>query len=146
LFTINREDNKEDGLACIKLPGTTEQYAFHPDLIKDLAQTSFALQEGSVEEPVLEKEEKPSTESESAQVGEPGFKPFVKEKKAPPTQKAKVVKIAAVPYLAVPVLEKASQAVLSYDLYARGDVYRIKKIGTMVADSEGNPTSDYTLF
>lgn len=148
--TINREDNKEDGLACIKLPGTTEQYAFHPDLIKDLAQTSFALQEGSVEEPVLEKEERPSTDSESgsesAQAGEPGFKPFVKEKKAPPTQKAKVVKIAAVPYLAVPVLEKASQAVLSYDLYARGDVYRIKKIGTMVADSEGNPTSDYTLF
>jgi hypothetical protein len=30
-----------------------------------------------------------------------------------------VVKIATVPYLAVPVLEKASQAVLSYYLFAR---------------------------
>jgi hypothetical protein len=61
---------------------------------------------------------------------------------------AKQLTIDGIPYLAVPTktVKGYTGLPLQYDLYARGDVYRVKRLGTTLADSEGNPTADITLF
>jgi hypothetical protein len=35
---------------------------------------------------------------------------------------------------------------LSYDIFSEGDKRRLKKLGSMVADAQGNPTEDIVIF
>jgi hypothetical protein len=48
-------------------------------------------------------------------------------------------------YLAVPVMGKGGSAT-SFDIFGEGDKKRLKKLGTMIADAQGNPTNDIVIF
>ena len=136
---INQYENEEDGLGCITLPGTPEQYAYHPILSKDIAETSTKFKETDLAAPL-------AAASESSAAPIPGA-PLAGQKALPQkkTIKAVVVNIDGVPYIAVPVLSKSGTA-LSYDLFARGDTLRTRRIGTAVADADGKVTDDVVLF
>jgi hypothetical protein len=146
---INQYENEEDGLGCITLPGTPEQYAYHPILSKDIAETSTKFKETDLAAPLPA----PAQEADAAQAQAqaqaqpipgapmPGQRPQPQKK----TVKAVVVNIDGVPYIAVPILSKSGTA-LSYDLFARGDTLRTRRIGTAVADADGKVTDDIVLF
>jgi hypothetical protein len=144
---INQYENEEDGLGCITLPGTPEQYAYHPILSKDIAETSTKFKETDLAAP-LAAAPAPAPEGEGVPAAQaqvvpgaplPGPKPQKK------TVKAVVINVDGVPYIAVPVLSKSGTA-LSYDLFARGDTLRTRRIGTAVADADGRVTDDIVLF
>jgi len=153
---INQYENEEDGLGCITLPGTPEQYAYHPILSKDIAETSTKFKETDLAAPLAQAPlaqaqgqgaqgaEAPLPAAAAAQpipgAPMPGQRPQQKK-----TVKAVVVNIDGVPYIAVPVLSKSGTA-LSYDLFARGDTLRTRRIGTAVADADGRVTDDVVLF
>jgi hypothetical protein len=64
-----------------------------------------------------------------------------------PTLAARKIRVDGKMYLAVPKKGPATQSIpLRYDLYSEGDVYRVKQVGTTLADAEGQPTSDITFF
>ena len=139
-------ENDEDGLGCITLPGTPEQYAYHPILSKDIAETSTKFKETDADLAVPLQPASASSASSSAEQGQEAQKE--KQTQQGPkkkTVKAVVVNIDGVPYIAVPVLSKAGTA-LSYDLFARGDTLRTRRIGTAVADADGHVTDDIVLF
>jgi hypothetical protein len=143
---INQYENEEDGLGCITLPGTPEQYAYHPILSKDIAETSTKFKETDLAAPlVAQGAEAPAPQAQAQQpipgAPMPGQKPQPQKK----TVKAVVVNIDGVPYIAVPIMSKSGTA-LSYDLFARGDTLRTRRIGTAVADAEGRVTDDIVLF
>jgi hypothetical protein len=149
---INQYENEEDGLGCITLPGTPEQYAYHPILSKDIAETSTKFKETDLAAPLGAKAQADAVASASAAQEQekaeqipgapmPGQRPQPQKK----TVKAVVVNIDGVPYIAVPVLSKSGTA-LSYDLFSRGDTLRTRRIGTAVADADGRVTDDIVLF
>lgn len=132
---INQYENEEDGLGCIVLPGNPEQYAYHPILSKDIAETSTQFKDA------------PAAPSAPLPVAAPGEAPIPKGP-APPakkTVKALVITVGSTQYIAVPVLSRTGTA-LSYDLFARGDTLRSRKLGTAIADAEGKITNDIVLF
>jgi hypothetical protein len=126
---INQYENEEDGLGCIAIPGNPEQYAFHPILQKDIAETSTQFKEGDL----------------SASAGQMPAGQVVEEvekmaKVQKPRKTATAIKITydGVSYLAVPLVGKGG-SILSYDLYGSSDIKRLKKLGSMHADVEGRP-------
>ena len=145
---LNLYENSDDGLGCIVIPGTPEQYAFHPDLKKDIAETSTRFS-GDIQA---------SSSPGDASKG-PGLATAPAALAALPTQVAsnplaKVQKNTntgttftynKVGYIGVPVTGKGGTA-LSYDIYLRGDEQRLRKVGTMVADAQGRMTKDIVLF
>jgi len=134
---INRYENEEDGLGCITLPGTPEQYAYHPILVKDIAETTSALRQAEIEVPQAIPSAPLTVTAVSAE------KAVVKK----PTLAARKIRVDGKMYLAVPKKGPATQSIpLRYDLYSEGDVYRVKQVGTTLADAEGQPTSDITFF
>jgi hypothetical protein len=141
---INQYENEEDGLGCITLPGTPEQYAYHPILSKDIAETSTKFKETDLAAPLAQRAEAQGVEAQGELIPGapmPGQKPQPQKK----TVKAVVINIDGVPYIAVPVMSKSGTA-LSYDLFARGDTLRTRRIGTAVADADGRVTDDVVLF
>jgi hypothetical protein len=132
---INQYENEEDGLGCIVLPGNPEQYAYHPILSKDIAETSTQFKDAAPTEPLPALPAAAAGEARAAPAPAPAKK----------TVKAFVVTIGSTQYIAVPVLSRTGTA-LSYDLFARGDTLRTRKIGTAIADSEGKITNDIVLF
>jgi hypothetical protein len=159
---INAYENEDEGLGCIILPGNPSQYAFHPDLKKDIAETSTKLPDAAVEgmaqkgeaaaAPLGEAELAPELRGEGEELAARPAEPVkaaaapVAVPKAKPVIRAFEIFVDKTPYLAVPVIPKGQVLPLSYDLYARGDIRRTRKIGTTLADAEGNPTSDIELF
>jgi hypothetical protein len=143
---INQYENEEDGLGCITLPGTPEQYAYHPILSKDIAETSTKFKETDLAAPLAPQGAEAAPAAQGAEAVVPGA-PMPGQKLQPQkkTVKAVVVNIDGVPYIAVPVLSKSGTA-LSYDLFARGDTLRTRRIGTAVADADGRVTDDVVLF
>jgi hypothetical protein len=127
---LNVFDNEDDGLGCVRIGGNPEQYAFHPNLQKDIQLTAIKFKAGEVEKPV-----------------EPSAEPGATVPVAPKATAVKARKISygGKTFLAVPVTEKASGIVLSYDLYDMNDIYRTKRLGTTQADIAGNPTADIVL-
>jgi hypothetical protein len=159
---INAYENEDEGLGCIILPGNPSQYAFHPDLKKDIAETSTKLPDAAVEGmaqkgeaafapggAAAEAELAPELRGEGEEAPPPLAAvpmPALAAPKAKPVIRAFEIFVDKTPYLAVPVIPKGQLLPLSYDLYARGDIRRTRKIGTTLADAEGNPTSDIDLF
>jgi hypothetical protein len=166
---INQYENEEEGLGCITLPGSPQQYAFHPNLMKDIAETSTKFRDVDLAAPLAQMTEIQENQRPEELLGQlPGPAPApalegqaqakgpqqppltqlpVKPKaKAKPVVKAYEIIVNRIPYLAVPVLERGQGLPLVFDLYARGDMRRTKKIGTSLADSQGNPTSEIELF
>jgi hypothetical protein len=157
---INQYENEEEGLACITLPGTPQQYAFHPNLMKDIAETSTKFRDADLK-PVATPL---SADVDADAVARQGQAQAQEQKQATPLTQAPVAKqlqpqvqpkpsirayeiiVNKVPYLAVPVLPKGQSIPFIFDLYSRGDIRRTKKIGVSIADSKGNPTSDIELF
>jgi hypothetical protein len=131
---LNVFDNEDDGLGCVRLSGSPEQYAYHPNLQKDVQLTAIKFKPGKEKQV-----EKPKAVVEEETAGIP---------KAPkPTGiKARKISYGGKTFIAVPVEEKASGIVLSYDLYDANDIYRTKRLGTTQADVQGNPTADVVLI
>jgi hypothetical protein len=149
---INEYENEEDGLGCIAIPGNPEQYAFHPVLQKDIAETSTKFKE-DVPQEVPEAAPEVGVAAAAAAPGAPAAPTAAPAAPAaaPAPKKAKKT-ISAFPFayganrfLAVPVIGRGGTA-LSYDIFSEADRKRLKKLGTMVADVEGNPTDDIILF
>lgn len=145
---INQYENEEEGLGCIKIPGTPEQYAYHPILSEDIAYTSTMYKEQPLEDTSILEQQKGEVQvkegSSSAVSGGPA--PIAAPKPKQQTILAKVLTIKGVPYIVVPKKESASGLVLSFDIYARGDIKRTKRIGTMVASPDGGYTNDIVFF
>jgi hypothetical protein len=131
---LNYFDNKDDGLACVRLGGKPEQYAFHPILQKDIEQTAIKFKDVAKEKP-----DDVRLEDAGDMMAKPPMAPQAK------VVKARKLTFGGKSYLAVPVQEKASGVVLSYDLYDINDIYRKKRLGTTQADAKGNPTADIML-
>lgn len=152
---INIYENEDDGLGCITLPGTPQQYAFHPDLKKDIAETSTRFPDSALVKETsgaapsaalgdeLDLGEVPAAAAEGAPVPAAPLKP---KQKVAPTIKAPVIRYEGKLYVAVPVLRKGQLTPLTYDLYDRGDVKMTKKVGVSIADADGRPTLDIELF
>ena len=156
---INIYENEDDGLGCITLPGTPQQYAFHPDLKKDIAETSTRFPDSSLVKEtagtatVLGEDDALAaftaalalapalaTAAPTAAAALP-LKPRVI-----PTIKASTIRYEGKLYLAVPVLQKGQLTPLMYDLYDRGDIKMTRKVGVSLADSDGRPTLDVQLI
>lgn len=160
---INLYENGDDGLGCITLPGTPQQYAIHPNLKKDIAETStqFPDEVEMVDTSEAQRAEAPAA---PADIFTEGTAPVPAQRAPAPAQRAEAAAPAApqpkpkrtikareiivdkVPYLAVPVIPKGQITPLTYNLYARGDLSMVKRIGISLADSDGNPTADIELF
>jgi hypothetical protein len=134
---INQYENEEDGLGCITLPGNPEQYAYHPILSKDIAETSTRFKDAGSS---FTEEDVPVQAQQVQQVQQQ----LPQQRAQKKTVTAKVVKIDSVDYIAVPVMSLAGTP-LSYDLYARGDLMRSRKIGRALADSEGKIILDESI-
>jgi len=156
---INMYENGDDGLGCIKLPGTPQQYAIHPDLKKDIAETSTKYPDESL---VSDSAPAPAPSAADAFSGDAAAAAAASEGELAPapapapvlaaaapapapkpkrTIKAREIIINKVPYLAVPVLQKGQIVPLTYNLYGRADLKMVKKVGTADADSDGKPIS-----
>lgn len=145
---INQYENEEEGLGCVLIPGTAEQYAYHPILKTDIAKTNTEFSESADGGIQMRGAPRPAAaaaaegdEGEDADI-RPLAVPLPAAARAPQAIKARVIYYERKPYLAVPVLEKGQVLPLTYDIYARADVYRVKKLGTTEADESGMPTGD----
>jgi len=146
---INQYENEEDGLGCIAISGTPEQYAFHPVLQRDIAETSTKFKDEDLQAPTAV-EEAPAALGEAAlaALGEAALAAPTAQAPAPKKKKtmsAFVFTYDNKKYLAVPVMGKGGSAT-SFDIFGEGDRKRLKKLGTMIADAEGNPTDEIIIF
>ena len=139
---INEYENEEDGLGCIAIPGTPEQYAFHPVLQKDIAETSTKFKEEDLGAAPADAALAPAP-AEAAPKGLDAAPAALAKKKK--TISAFVFTYGDKRYLAVPVMGKGGSAT-SFDIFGEGDRKRLKKLGTMIADAQGNPTNDIVIF
>ena len=129
---LNYYENSDDNLGCIVIEGTPEQYAFHPDLGKDISETSTKYKDVA---PVG------AFSSSAREVGvEPdalkGLEKGLEKVKDNSYIEIKAFRDNGVDYMAVPVQEPGG-GLLNYDIYLRGDESLIKKVGTMVAGPKG---------
>jgi hypothetical protein len=137
---INEYENEEDGLGCIAIEGSPEQYAFHPILQRDIAETSTQFKEDDLKVAVPEEEvEETIALGANALVAVP--RKMQKTLKKKETLKAFGISHDGMKYLAVPEMGKGGSA-LSYSIFGRADVKRRKQLGTMLADAEGKPTNE----
>jgi hypothetical protein len=108
-------------------------------LAKDIANTStaFATVQGSA--PIVA-----AATSASATAAAPG--PAAPGPAAPAPKPSSIlsyeITVNKVPYIAVAKLKKGQLQPLTFDLYARGDINRLKKLGTSIASSSGLPTKN----
>jgi hypothetical protein len=157
---INIYENGDDGLGCITLPGTPQQYAIHPNMKKDIAETSTQFPDevemvdssaadaaGPAQRTEAQRAEAQRTEAPAAASQAPAVAPLpLPQPKPKRTIKAREIIVDKVPYLAVPVIPKGQITPLTYSLYGRGDLGMVKRIGISLADPDGNPTADIELF
>jgi hypothetical protein len=135
---LNKYENEDDGLDCVTISGTTSQYAYHPILAKDIANTStaFATVQGSA--PIVA-----AAGTASAAATVPGAAaPTAAPAPKPSSILSYEITVNKVPYIAVAKLKKGQLQPLTFDLYARGDINRLKKLGTSIASSSGLPTKN----
>jgi hypothetical protein len=135
---LNKYENEDDGLECVVVSGTTSQYAYHPILAKDIANTSTAFRAPAASAaPAAAVPQGPAAavpQGPAAAVPQGPVKP--------PTMLSYEIVINKVPYIAVAKLKKGETKPLTYDLYGRGDVNRLKKLGTSIASADGLPTKN----
>ena len=157
---LNFYENDEEQ-ECIRLPGNPSQYAFHPILSKDITNTAIRFGDRPVaavlkaakeerKEEDEEEEDEDDVEFPNLGVAVEGLPAAAKPKPLPkpvvkPVLKGRLIAFEGKKYLAVPVQEKGSGAVLRYDLFAPGDTSRTRRVGTSVANASGNPTREITL-
>ena len=135
---LNYYENSDDNLGCIVIEGTPEQYAFHPDLGKDISETSTKYKDVA---PVGASGSSVGKASAAVKVNAAAAKADSAAAKADAAKANSYIEIKAfrdngVDYMAVPVQEPGG-GLLNYDIYLRGDESLIKKVGTMVAGPKG---------
>ena len=139
---INQYENEEDGLGCISIAGNTSQYAYHPNIVKDIAETSTTFKETVAAGPAPA----PAPAASFAAVAAAGPTSFAAVAAAPLAKPSNLIsyeiRVNKVDYLAIAKLEKGQSQPLQYDIYARGDIHRIKKLGITLADDTGLPTAN----
>jgi hypothetical protein len=124
---INQYENEEEGLGCITLPDNPKQYAYHPVLKKDIAETSTRFPKDSVGVPAPAAEPGPAA---AAAIGQP------------PKGKVKVEGFVFT-YQGVPYISIADpKSPLTQSLYARGDSALSKKLGEYSVDRDGRRISE----
>ena len=138
---INEYENEEEGIACLKLPNKPEQYAYHPILVEDIKETATYLREAPTQAPT-----QIQAPTQVQTTIEQEYKPFTQIKPKATTQKATIIVANGKRYLAVPVVDKATGLVSEYALYSEGDIKRVRRLGTSIADAQGKPTSDILLI
>jgi hypothetical protein len=125
---INKYENEEEGLGCITLPDKPQQYAFHPILKKDIAETSTQFPKDVISEAAV-----PAPAPGAA--AEPKPKPKPSGTKA---VQAIIITLAGTPYISVP----DPKSPLTRTLYGRGDTSLTKKLGEYSTDAEGKRIGD----
>jgi hypothetical protein len=133
--TINKYENEEEGLGCITLPDKPQQYAFHPILKKDIAETSTQFPKDAV--PEVPKA--PDADGPLAQGPEAADAAEVQPKAKPSGKKAVdaiIIKLKGTDYISV------STAPLTRTLYSRGDTALTRKMGEYSTDAEGKRIGD----
>ena len=137
---LNYYENSDDNLGCIVIEGTPEQYAFHPDLAKDISETSTKYKDvapvplGASATATSVKGSASSVAAADADAQRGLERGLVKAENS--YIQIKAFRDNGVDYMAVPV-EEPGGGVLNYDIYLRGDESLIKKVGTMVAGPKG---------
>ena len=149
---LNYYENREDGLGCITMEGTPEQYAFHPLLKTDIQLTSQMFASGALEahqESASPEEGTLPLAATGDAVEEASASVPVAKPQAPRVKTIQAVtftdRATNKEYIAIPVQEEGSGIVLSYNIYGRGDTQRQKLLGTMLAEvGTGRPTKKIT--
>jgi hypothetical protein len=136
---INQYENEEDGLGCISIAGNTSQYAYHPNIVKDIAETSTTFKETEPATSFAPATAAPNDPAAPAAAPATSFAPTLAK---PNNLISYEIRVNKVDYLAIAKLEKGQSQPLQYDIYARGDIHRIKKLGITLADNNGFPTAN----
>ncbi len=161
---INEYENLEDELQCITLPGNPLQYAYHPVLARDIAETasSFRKSLGAPVPTTIEEAEEMETKPTKPSALEALRASAKEDDKATPlapsapvvprpkqTVKATIITYKGKKYLSVPnygPVGGKKDKPLIYDLYEDGDVRMSFKLGTISADPvTGKMTKDIVL-
>jgi hypothetical protein len=140
---INQYENEEEGLGCITLPDNPKQYAFHPVLKKDIAETSTRFPKDSLGPGAAlgQGEAAPALALAQTQ-GEAAPAAAVPAAQQQPRGKVKVEGFVFT-YQGVPYISVADQtSPLTQSLYARGDSALSKKLGEYSVDRDGRRISE----
>jgi hypothetical protein len=114
---LNTYDNDDGTFTCLPLKGKVGDFTYHPLLLQDILESSVAFKE------------------KKAEVVEPVL------------EKVIAIELDGRKLIAAAIKDKASQVIVSYDLYDAADKARVRKIGTMTADpTTGAPTGEATFF
>jgi hypothetical protein len=134
---INVIDNQDDGLGCIRLGGTPNQYAYHPVLAKDIAITATEFVEAK---PTMKHVDDVRFDTMAK-----SSKPVVQIQK-PKMLKALELSYKGKPYILFPFTDEFSGTILHFDLYDVNDITRVNKLGEVQADAQGNPIPPVRFF
>jgi hypothetical protein len=137
---INKYENEEEGLGCITLPDKPQQYAFHPILKKDIAETSTQFPKDAISEAAAPAAAPAGAVAPGAPaVAQPEAEPKPKPKPAgTKAVQAIIITLAGTPYISVP----DPKSPLTRSLYGRGDTSLTKKLGEYSTDAEGKRIGD----
>jgi hypothetical protein len=132
---INKYENEEEGLGCITLPDKPQQYAFHPILKKDIAETSTQFPKDAISEAAA-----PAAPAAAVAPvpGAPAAPPQAQKPAGTKVVQAFQITLAGTPYLSVP----DPKSPLTRSLYGRGDTALTKKLGEYSTDAEGKRVGD----
>lgn len=135
---INQYENEEEGLGCITLPDNPKQYAYHPVLKKDIAETSTRFPKDSLGEAAPA----PAAPAPAAPAAQAQDEAQAQPQPQPPRGKVKVEGFVFT-YQGVPYISVADQtSPLTQSLYARGDSALSKKLGEYSIDRDGRRISE----
>jgi len=133
---INKYENEEEGLGCITLPDKPQQYAFHPILKKDIAETSTQFPKDAISEAAA-----PAPAPAAVAAVAPGALAQAQQQPKPAGTKvvqALIITLAGTQYISVP----DPKSPLTRSLYGRGDTSLTKKLGEYSTDAEGKRIGD----
>jgi hypothetical protein len=128
---INKYENEEEGLGCITLPDKPQQYAFHPILKKDIAETSTQFPKDAISEAA-------APAAAAAVSGAPAAAEPKQKPAGTKVVQAIIITLAGTPYISVP----DPKSPLTRSLYGRGDTSLTKKLGEYSTDAEGKRIGD----
>ena len=136
---INEYENEEEGLGCLTLPGSTEDYAFDPDLKRDITDTATAF-EAAAPAPAAAAPAAAAPAAAAPAAAAPAPQKPLPKSKAPTVTGYYINDAAGKPaYLAFPD-KRPGGAVLTYSVYAAGDKKKAKLLGTTAATAAGTPS------
>ncbi len=162
---VNAYENEEEGVGCVTIKGTQDQFAFHPVLATDIALTEAEYgaatttaaaygqqqQQQEQEQQVRAPLELGAAVSSGRMV--PATVSTVRQIRAAPLPsqaaakpKAKVVNEKGIRYIAYPEIDRGQVLPTSYKIYSINDVKLKQQLGTILADTQGNPVGEISFI